>query len=139
MTDVVTLAADVLAIQSSTGSEGPVVDFVARWLIARGWNVTTQEVTRGRASVWASRAGNGVAFSTHLDTVPPYIPPKLDGKRLYGRGACDAKGIAAAMLCAAERLVAAREQRVDLLFVGAEENGSDGARAANLLPATSRF
>ncbi len=139
MTDVVALAAELLAIQSSTGHEGPAVDFVARWLIARGWNVTTQEVTKGRSNVWASRAGNGVTLSTHLDTVPPYIPPRLEDNRLYGRGACDAKGIAAAMLCAAENLAAAGEQRVDLLFVVGEEKGSDGARAANHLPATSRF
>ncbi len=139
MTDVVALAAELLAIQSSTGAEGPAVDFVARWLIAHGWNVTTQEVSKGRANVWASRAGGGVTFSTHLDTVPPFLPPKLEGTRLYGRGACDAKGIAAAMLCAAERLAAAGEQRVDLLFVVGEEKGSDGARAANHLAATSRF
>ncbi|MEP6620586.1 MAG: M20/M25/M40 family metallo-hydrolase [bacterium] len=139
MTDVVALAAELLAIQSSTGSEGPAVDFVARWLIARGWNVTTQEVTKGRANIWASRAGNGVTLSTHLDTVPPYLPPRLEGNRLYGRGACDAKGIAAAMLCAAERLAAGGEERIDLLFVVGEEKGSDGARAANHLPATSKF
>ncbi len=139
MTDVVALAAELLAIQSSTGAEGPAVDFVARWLVSRGWNVTTQEVTKGRANVWASRAGRGVTFSTHLDTVPPYIPPRLDGDRLYGRGACDAKGIAAAMLCAAERLSEAGEERVDLLFVVGVEKGSDGARAANHLAATSRF
>ncbi|MEP6991259.1 MAG: M20/M25/M40 family metallo-hydrolase [bacterium] len=139
MTDVVALAAELLAIQSSTGSEGPAVDFVSRWLIARGWNVTTQEVSKGRANVWASQSGDGVTLSTHLDTVPPYIPPRLEGKRLYGRGSCDAKGIAAAMLCAAERLVEAGEKRVDLLFVIGEEKGSDGARAANHLAATSRF
>jgi acetylornithine deacetylase len=139
MTDVVALAAELLAIQSSTAHEGPAVDFVARWLIARGWNVTTQEVTKGRANVWASRSGGGVTFSTHLDTVPPYIAPRLERNRLYGRGACDAKGIAAAMLCAAERLAASGEQRIDLLFVVGEEKGSDGARAANHLAATSKF
>jgi acetylornithine deacetylase len=63
----------------------------------------------------------------------------MDGDRLLGRGACDAKGIAAAMLCAAEQLAANGEARVDLLFVVGEEQGSDGARAANNLPATSRF
>jgi acetylornithine deacetylase len=139
MTDVVALAAELLAIQSSTGSEAPAVDFVTRWLIARGWNVTTQEISKGRANVWASRAGGGVAFSTHLDTVPPYLPPRLDGSKLFGRGSCDAKGIAAAMLCAAERLSQAGERRIDLLFVVGEEKGSDGARAANHLAATSRF
>jgi len=139
MTDVVALAAELLAIQSSTGSEEAIVDFISRWLVSRGWNVTTQEVSRGRANVWASHDGGGVTFSTHLDTVPPYIPPRLEGTRLYGRGSADAKGIAAAMLCAAERLTQAGEKRIDLLFVVGEEKGSDGARAANHLPASSRF
>jgi len=80
-----------------------------------------------------------VTLSTHLDTVPPYIAPRLDGERLRGRGACDAKGIAAAMLVAADNLARAGENRVDLLFVVGEEKGSDGARAANRLQATSRF
>ena len=111
MTDVVSLAAELLAIQSTTGSEAGAVDFVSRWLVARGWNVTLQEVTRGRANVWASRSGGGVTFSTHLDTVPPYLPPRLEGSRLFGRGASDAKGIAAAMMVAAERLVGDGEKR----------------------------
>src|SRR4051812_3656820 len=95
MTDVVALAAELLALQSSTGAEGPAVDFVSRWLIARGWNVTSREVAKGRATVWASRAGGGVTLSPPLATVPPYIGPRLEKSRLYGRGACDAKGIAA--------------------------------------------
>jgi len=139
MTDVVALSAELLAIQSPTGGEGQAVDFVSRWLVRRGWNVTVQEVSPGRGNVWASRAGGGVTLSTHLDTVPPYYAPRLEGSRLYGRGACDAKGIAAAMLAAADRLVTSGEERVDLLFVVGEEKGSDGARAANHLPATSRF
>jgi acetylornithine deacetylase len=139
MTDVVALAAELLAIQSPTGGEGSAVDFVSRWLVGRGWNVTVQEVTPGRGNVWASRGRGDVTLSTHLDTVPPHIPPRLDGTRLSGRGACDAKGIAAAMLAAADRMTAAGESRVDLLFVVGEEKGSDGARAANHLPATSRF
>jgi acetylornithine deacetylase len=139
MVDVVALAADLLSIESPTGGEGKMVDVVSRWLIARGWNVTVQEVTAGRGNIWASRAGGGVTLSTHLDTVPPYFPPRLDGTRLYGRGACDAKGIAAAMLAASDALVRAGEDRVDLLFVVGEEKGSDGARAANRLPTTSRF
>jgi acetylornithine deacetylase len=80
-----------------------------------------------------------VAFSTHLDTVPPYLPARLEGKRLYGRGASDAKGIAAAMMVAADRLVADGEKRIDLLLVVGEEKGSDGARAANNLGTRSRF
>ncbi|MEO5904757.1 MAG: M20/M25/M40 family metallo-hydrolase [Gemmatimonadaceae bacterium] len=139
MIDVVALAAELLAISSLSSHEGAVVDFVSRWLIARKWNVTVQEVSRGRGNVWASRKGEGVTFSTHLDTVPPHIAPRLQGEKLYGRGACDAKGIAAAMLAAADRLVTSGEERIDLLFVVGEEQGSDGARAANNLAATSRF
>ncbi|HJQ11685.1 MAG TPA: M20/M25/M40 family metallo-hydrolase [Gemmatimonadaceae bacterium] len=141
MTDVVSLAAELLAIQSTTGTETAVVDYVSRWLVARGWNVTLQEVTRGRANIWASRSGSskGVTFSTHLDTVPPFVPPRLEGTRLFGRGSSDAKGIVAAMLVAADRLVTSGEKSVEVLFVVGEEKGSDGARAANTLNARSRF
>ena len=139
MTDVVALAAELLAIPSLSGSEKAVVDFVTKWLVARGWNVTVQEVSKGRGNVWASRAGGGVAFSTHLDTVPPHIAPRIEKDKLYGRGACDAKGIAAAMMVAAERLVQSGENRIDLLLVVGEEQGSDGARAANNLSTKSRF
>jgi acetylornithine deacetylase len=139
MTDVVALAAELLAIDSSTGAESGAVDFVSNWLVTRGWNVHLQEVTRGRANIWASRKGGGVSLSTHLDTVPPYIPPKLVGDKLQGRGACDAKGIAAAMLVAADQLAKSGEERVDLLFVVGEEKGSDGARSANRLKASSKF
>ena len=139
MTDVVALAAELLSIQSPTGDEGKAVDFVSRWLVSRGWNVEVQQVSPGRGNVWASRAGGGVTLSTHLDTVPPWVAPRLEEGMLYGRGACDAKGIAAAMLAAADRLVVSGEERVDLLFVVGEEAGSDGARAANRLPATSRY
>src|SRR5688500_14474776 len=100
MVDVVALAAELLAFESSTGSEGQAVEFVSRWLLARGWNVELQEVSKGRANVWATRKGNGVTLSTHLDTVLPYIAPREDNGRLYGRGSSDAKGIAAAMLAA---------------------------------------
>jgi acetylornithine deacetylase len=139
MTDVLALASELLAIHSPSGGEGPAIDFVSRWLLAKGWNVHVQEVTPGRGNVWATRQGGGVTMSTHLDVVPPYLPPRLEGDKLYGRGSCDAKGIAAAMMVAAERLAAEGEERVDLLFVVGEEKGSDGARAANHLPATSRF
>ncbi len=139
MSDVIALAEELLAIESFTGRESEAVEFATRWFISRGWNVSVQEVSAGRGNVWASRSGGGVTLSTHLDTVPPHIPPRLEDGRLYGRGACDAKGIAAAMMTAAERLVQSGELRVDVLLVVGEEKGSDGARAANHLPATSRY
>ena len=129
----------MLAIDSTTGREMAVAAFVAQWLSARGWEVTLQDVEPDRQNVWARRCGGGVTLSTHLDTVPPYMPPSRDGHRLYGRGACDAKGIAAAMMMAAQQLHESGEDRVDLLFVVGEEKGSPGARAANTLPTTSRF
>jgi acetylornithine deacetylase len=139
MSDVVALATELLSLDSTTGRERDAVDAVARWLVGRGWNVTLQEVELGRSNVWATRRGGGVTLSTHLDTVPPFVAPRLEAARLYGRGACDAKGIAAAMLVAAQRLADAGEERVDLLFVVGEEKGSPGARAANRLPATSKW
>ncbi|WP_373062301.1 M20/M25/M40 family metallo-hydrolase [Gemmatimonas sp.] len=139
MSDVVTLATELLSVESTTGRERDAVDLVARWLVTHGWNVSLQEVEPGRSNVWATRRGFGVTLSTHLDTVPPYVPPRLEGNRLYGRGSSDAKGIAAAMMIAAQRLADAGEERVDLLFVVGEEKGSPGARAANRLPATSKF
>jgi acetylornithine deacetylase len=139
MSDVVTLATELLSVESTTGRERDAVDLAARWLVAHGWNVSLQEVEPGRSNVWATRRGGGVTLSTHLDTVPPYVPPRLEGNRLYGRGSSDAKGIAAAMMIAAQRLAEAGEERVDLLFVVGEEKGSPGARAANRLPATSKF
>ncbi|MFN2398976.1 MAG: M20/M25/M40 family metallo-hydrolase [Gemmatimonadaceae bacterium] len=139
MTDVVALAAELVALDTTTGAEASAVDFIVRRLVDRGWNVTIQEVTPGRGNVWASRGKGAITLSTHVDTVPPFIRPTLEKNRLYGRGACDAKGIAASMLAAADALVDSGENRIDLLFVVGEEKGSDGARMANNLPATSRF
>lgn len=139
MTDVVDLAHALIAQPSLTGAEGPAVELAASWLGERGWRVTHQELSPGHANIWASRGRGAVTLSTHLDTVPPFIGPTRNGSRLAGRGACDAKGIAAAMMVAAESLADAGENRVDLLFVVGEEKSSDGARAANSLPATSRF
>jgi acetylornithine deacetylase len=139
MSDVVALAAEIMSIPSISGNEGAVTDFVTRWLVARGWNVNLQQVTQGRANVWATRGRSVVTLSTHLDTVPPFVPPRLDGDRLFGRGACDAKGIAASMLVAASELADQGENRVGLLFVVGEEKNSDGARAANQLSPGCRF
>lgn len=145
MTDVVALAGEMISIQSLSGQEHDVIEFVTRWLVKRGWNVSFQEVSAGRGNVWATRSrqngstSGGVTLSTHLDTVPPFLTPRLEDGRLYGRGAADAKGIAAAMMAAADALVESGENRVQLLFVVGEEKGSDGARAANNLPATSSF
>ena len=80
-----------------------------------------------------------MVFSTHVDTVPPYVPLAEDDVAIRGRGSCDAKGLAAAMVAAAERLAGAGERRVGLLFLVGEENGSDGAIAAADLGPKGRY
>ena len=77
MVDVVALTAELLGLESSSGSEGRTVDFVSRWLVARGWNVMVQEVTPGRGNVWASRSGGGVTLSTHLDPTQGLDPLQI--------------------------------------------------------------
>ena len=104
-----------------------------------GWIVVRQPVDEGRFNVYAHLGGPAVVFSTHLDTVPPFIDLREDDTWLHGRGTCDAKGLAAAMIAAAERLRATGETRIGLLFVVGEENGSEGAAAAARLEPRGRF
>src|SRR5919202_1829684 len=127
-----------MRIDSTSGREGEVVAFAHRLLEERGWRVRRIPVSQGRDDVLATWTDvPPVTLSTHLDTVPPYLPPRREGGLLWGRGACDAKGIAAAMVCAAERL-RAREVPVALLFVVGEETAHDGAHAANRAAIRSR-
>src|SRR5688572_13968305 len=142
--DVVQVAFDLMRIDSTSGREGDVIAFAERLLAGRGWHTVRIPVTPGRDDLLAMSSDTPlVTLSTHLDTVPPFIAPARTETRLAGRGACDAKGIAAAMICAAERL---RDTGfgVALLFVVGEETCHDGAHAANdahrrgLVPATSR-
>jgi acetylornithine deacetylase len=125
------IATTLMSIDSTTGSESFVIDAMGELLRSRAWDVLRIPVTAGRDCILArSHSDPLVTLSTHLDTVPPWIPPRLDGDRLTGRGACDAKGIAASMIVAADRL---RDDGVPvaLLFVVGEETTHDGARAAN--------
>ena len=137
--DVVGLARSLIDIDSTTGSEGPVVRWLADWLRARGFTVETQPVEGERVNLYVTLGDPVVVLSTHLDCVPPFFPSREDGGLLYGRGACDAKGIAAAQVGALEQLRAAGETRVGLLFVVGEERGSHGAHAANQVPPGSRY
>jgi acetylornithine deacetylase len=129
--DVVGIAEWLMTFDSTSGAETKLTRAFGDALAARGWALTRIPAPDGRENLLAT-AGVGpyVTLSTHLDTVPPFLPPRREGGRLYGRGSCDAKGIAAAMLCAAERL-RADDLSVAMLFVVGEETTHDGAHAAN--------
>jgi len=127
-------------IDSTTGREGAAGAWLSELLRSLGYTVTEQPVTDGRINVVAGlTAAPHVVFSTHIDCVPPFFPSREQDGRLHGRGACDAKGIAIAQVAAAERLRAAAETRIGLLFVAGEERGSDGAMLANTIAPPSRF
>ena len=133
------LTRQLVDIDSTTGKEGEVATFLARVLRDLGYKVTEQPLDNGRFNIFASVEQPSVVFSTHFDCVPPFFESSENGGFLYGRGACDAKGILCAQIAAAERLRAAGETRVGLLFVAGEERGSDGAKAANTIASGCRF
>lgn len=142
--DPVELTTRLMSIDSTSGREGEVIAWLDGYLVEHGWRTQRIPVSDGRDDLFATvHEAPVVTLSTHLDTVPPFIAPRIDDDRILGRGACDAKGIAAAMICAAERLRAANLP-VALLFVVGEEVTHDGAHAANeafaakAVPATSR-
>lgn len=138
---LVDLARGLIDIDSTSGRETAATDWLAGRLRARGYRVTLQPVVDGRANLLATPAAADpeVVFSTHIDCVPPFFPSRVEGGVLYGRGACDAKGILAAEIGALDRLRARGEQRVGLLVVVGEEHGSPGAHAANRLPTRCRY
>jgi len=137
--EVVGFARALIDIDSTTGREHDAGAWLAAELERRGYRVERQPVAGDRFNVFARLDDPVVVLSTHFDCVPPFFPSAIRDAALYGRGACDAKGILAAQVAAAERLRDAGERRVGLLFVVGEERGSDGAAVANTTPAGSAF
>lgn len=124
---------DWIDIESITGNEGDYADALARRLEGEGLGVEQQEVAPGRCNVLARAQGGSprVVFCTHLDTVPPWFGPGRAGTTVTGRGACDAKGPALAMIEAARGLLAEGEDRIGFLFTVGEEVDSAGAQVAD--------
>ena len=137
--DLVALTRALIDIDSTTGREAPVGQWLIEYLRTLGLEVTAQPVDELRFNVFAGPSQPAIVFSTHFDCVPPFFPSRIEGGRIVGRGACDAKGILAAQVAAAQRLRRDGETRIGLLFVVGEERGSDGARAANQVARGSRF
>lgn len=145
--DPILLTQQLCAIESTTYHEGEVGDFLETYLTGNGWHVEKTPVPQpadgGQGSRWNIYASVGndapiVVFSTHMDTVPHYVPFRRDSEFLYGRGVCDAKGIMAAQIAAADRL-RAEGFPIGMLFVSGEERDSAGAEQANLHPKGSRY
>jgi len=139
--DVVAFTRQLVDIESVTGNEGRIGDFLHRELARLGYRAEKMPVEDKRFNVFATSAEQArpaIVFSTHLDTVPPFIRSSEDATRIYGRGSCDAKGIIAAQIAAAERL---RHEGiyVGLLFLVGEERDSLGAKVANEQSCGSRF
>jgi acetylornithine deacetylase len=152
--DPVSLARRLIDIDSTTGREAEVGRVLSAYLRERGYSVLEQPIeskgpeVRGqdlnpaedrRFNVIAAAGEPRVVFSTHFDCVPPFFASRVEGDLLHGRGACDAKGILAAQIAAAERLRAEGETRVGLVFVAGEERGSDGAMTANRIASPAKF
>ena len=139
--DINALTRQLVDIESTTGNEGRVGHFLLQELRRLGYNVQRMIAEGERANVYATAPQQPkptVVLSTHMDTVPPFISSSEDEHRIYGRGSCDAKGIIAAQIAAAERL---RHEGVyvGLLFLVGEERDSLGAKVANQQPTTCKF
>ncbi|RPI56171.1 MAG: M20/M25/M40 family metallo-hydrolase [Acidobacteria bacterium] len=139
LTDVVSVTRGLVDIDSTTGREGDCVLWMATLLSDAGYGVVEQVVEGPRRNIYAAFGQADVVLSTHLDCVPPFFPSHLDGDTLFGRGSCDAKGIAACQIAAVESLKREGITNVGLLFVVGEERGSDGAKTAQALASGSKF
>ena len=140
--DAVTFTRQLVDIESITGKEAAVGNYLYGELCRVGYRTAKMPVEADRFNVYATppdHSNPAIVFSTHMDTVPPFIRSSEDETRIYGRGSCDAKGIIAAQVAAAERL--RREGiQVGLLFVVGEERDSLGAEVANEhAPRSSKF
>jgi acetylornithine deacetylase len=131
--DLVGFTRQLVDVESITGNEGSVGNLLFHELEHLGFQAEKIPVEGERCNVYASSARHPhpeIVLSTHMDTVPPFIPSSEDESRVYGRGSCDAKGIIAAQVAAATRLCA-EEIYVGLLFLVGEERDSLGAKVAN--------
>lgn len=141
--DLFALTRALIDVDSTTGREGAVGELLERQLLPlaerHGGRVERMWVAPGRFNLVASWGIPYVVLSTHMDTVPPFFSSSEDEERIYGRGACDTKGGIAAMLVAAERLLAAGTDDFGLLFVVGEETDSVGAQIADCHPIGSRY
>jgi len=137
------LTRGLVDLDSTTGREKPVADYLFAHLsmLAARHNARVERQTAApdRDNIFVAFGEPIVTLSTHMDTVPPFFSSREDGEHIHGRGACDAKGIIAAMVAAAELLLEGGSRNFALLFVVGEERNSIGAKTAAAAPRGSRF
>ena len=139
--DVFALTRKLIDIESTTGQEAAVAEALAHELTQLGYQVERMAVEGDRCNLWATHPGHPqpeLVLSTHMDTVPPFVPSSETADRIYGRGSCDAKGIMVAQIAAAEKLKG-EAIYVGLLFLVGEERDSQGAQIANHQPHGAKF
>uniref|UniRef100_A0A0N5BSN9 M20_dimer domain-containing protein n=1 Tax=Strongyloides papillosus TaxID=174720 RepID=A0A0N5BSN9_STREA len=139
--NVVQLLISLMEIESTTGNEKLLCNELKLFMEENNWAVTEQRMKNNefRKNLLITRKGVNiedikVLFNSHLDTVPPYIPPRIENDIIYGRGANDAKGQVSAMIVAGERLVEENEklgEQIGFLFVVGEETDHIGMTTAN--------
>jgi len=133
------LTKSLMSIPSVSGDEEAVGFYLRDHLQSLGWTVELQAVSENQNNVIATLNDTPrVWLSTHMDTVPPFIPPTEDDEKIYGRGACDAKGIIAAQITAAEQLRKEGMTDVGLLYNVEEERSSTGAKVVNNHPLAAK-
>src|ERR1035437_10848780 len=137
--DLFELTKSLVNMASVTGHEKACAEFIRDYLTHLGLTAELMPVSRDRSNVFAYKGKPDVVMSTHMDTVPPFFPAHEDEERIYGRGSCDAKGILAAQVTAAERLKNDGAEDFALLFLVGEETVSDGAREARSEEHTSEL
>jgi acetylornithine deacetylase len=136
---VLSLHRSLVQIPSVTGEERPVADFLTTYLTSHNFTVESQVVSGDRINLYAYLGTNRTThtlLTSHIDTVPPFIPYRASHGTIYGRGSNDAKGSVAAMITAVEELLASstiKEGDVSLLFVVGEEFDGVGMKTANNL------
>jgi len=133
------LTSSLMNIPSVSGEEETVGFYLRDYLEGLGWTVELQAVSENQNNVIAYlNETPRVWLSTHMDTVPPFIAPTEDDEKIYGRGSCDAKGIIAAQIIAAELLRKEGVEDIGLLYTVEEERSSTGAKVANNHPIARR-
>jgi acetylornithine deacetylase len=137
--DALELTKQLINIESISGNEAGVVNFLADYLDKLGFEVELQEAEANRPNIYAKRGEPKVVLSTHTDTVPPYVELREDDEHIYGRGACDTKGLMAAMLKASEKLLNENVTDFGVLLLVGEENGSIGAKVANTIANVCKY